>query len=71
MNDTLEARAKIKGTTDLDASDYLIAGSAGAIYGIANNFTKGMAGFKPAYTAALDAAKGLDNIALRALTNRL
>jgi len=71
MNETLEVRAKIKGTTDLELSDYVIAGSAGAIYSMANTFTKGMAGFKPAYTASLGAAKGLDHVALRVLTNWL
>lgn len=43
-NDVLEERQAIKGTSDLDVSDYGIATAAGAVAGTVNMLTGGMAG---------------------------
>ena len=52
-NEILEDRQKIKGTSDLELSDYGIATAAGAVAGIANTLTGGMAGINKGVTAAL------------------
>lgn len=52
-NDILEERQKIKGTSDLDLSDYGIAVAAGTVAGLVNTFTGGMAGLSKGAAASL------------------
>ena len=52
-NDVLEERQKIKGTSDLDLSDYGIATAAGTVAGFVNTFTGGMAGLSKGAAASL------------------
>ena len=58
-NDFLEERVKTKGTSDLGAEDYIIAGTMGVIYASVNQFTKGMAGLKPTSNAVKEMVQGL------------
>lgn len=52
-NDILEERQKIKGTGDLDLSDYGIATAAGTVAGFVNTLTGGMAGLNKGAAASL------------------
>jgi len=72
-NSILEERQKIKGTSDLDASDYGIALTAGVISGVANTLTGGMAGINRGVTAKLikDGISKLDKHAFAQLVTKV
>lgn len=53
MNDILEEKQKIMKTSDLDPSQYLIAGTAAVVAGLANQLTGGMAGATKGLTVGL------------------
>lgn len=53
MNDILEEKQKIMKTSDLDPSQYVIAGTAAVVAGLANQVTGGMAGATKGLTVDL------------------
>lgn len=53
MNDILEEKQKIMKTSDLDLSQYMIAGTAGLVAGLANQLTGGLAGATKGLTVDL------------------
>lgn len=70
-NEVLAQRAKNKGTTDLDVSDYGISLASGVIYSAVNMLTKGNVGLADAKKTILEAAKHMDGPALAAVTTKL
>jgi len=68
MNEVLAERAAIKGTTELEASDYGIGLAAGTVYALVNKFTGGMAGLKPTKELVLQAAQLMDRAAWNTVT---
>jgi len=58
-NETLEERAKIKGTTDLSKEDYAIAGTTATIYGLINRLSGGMVGLKTTKKELAELAKNI------------
>ena len=69
MNDILEEKQKIMKTSDLDPSQYVIAGTAAVVAGLANQVTGGMAGATKGLTVHLikEGLKKVDSSAFKRL----
>ena len=67
MNDILEEKQKIMKTSDLDPSQYVIAGTAAVVAGLANQITGGMAGATKGLTVDLikEGLKKVDSTAFQ------
>lgn len=65
MNEVLDERSKIKGTTDLSSEDYAIAGASALAYGLLNRITGGNVGLTPGVKNVLfKAASTMDTTSL-------
>ena len=67
MNDILEEKQKIMKTSDLDPSQYVIAGTAAVVAGLANQLTGGLAGATKGLTVDLikEGLKKVDSTAFQ------
>ena len=73
MNDILEEKQKIMKTSDLDPSQYMIAGTAGLVAGLANQLTGGLAGATKGLTVDLikEGLKKVDSTAFNRIVSAI
>lgn len=73
MNDILEEKQKIMKTSDLDPSQYMIAGTAGLVAGLANQLTGGLAGATKGLTVNLikEGLKKVDSTAFQRIVTAI
>ena len=71
MNDILEEKQKIMKTSDLEPSQYMIAGTAGIVAGLANQLTGGLAGTTKGLTVNLikEGLKKVDSTAFQRIVS--